>query len=104
MEFKKNIELSPKKLPVPTIWLKMWKLNLSFNCLQNWIPRTEFPRASNGGEKVQSPRIPGTTTIIAPDTPLLAGSPTYNTIHCHFSIFTNPTKRIKIIHEMPFKK
>ena len=38
-------------------------------------PRTLFPAASRGGEKVARPPLPGDTVTIPPLTPLLAGSP-----------------------------
>src|SRR5215469_5850300 len=39
------------------------------------MPRTELPCSSSRGDHTQMPISPGTTSITAPDTPLLAGSP-----------------------------
>src|SRR5262245_12844008 len=56
----------------------MWKLKRLTSCLQNSIPRTELPRSSSRGDQTQMPITSGTTSINAPDTPLLAGSPMVN--------------------------
>src|SRR6516164_11433781 len=42
------------------------------------MPRTELPCSSSRGDHTQIPISPGTTSITAPDTPLLAGSPMVN--------------------------
>src|SRR5262249_28437073 len=42
---------------------------------QNSMPRTELPSSSSRGDQTQMPIRPGMTSISAPDTPLLAGSP-----------------------------
>src|SRR6185312_6734192 len=39
-------------------------------------PRTLLPASSSGGEKVAIPNWPGTTAMMPPPTPLLAGTPT----------------------------
>src|SRR4051794_34142574 len=42
------------------------------------MPRTLFPSGSSGGDQRQIPITLGTTTMSAPETPLLAGSPMEN--------------------------
>src|SRR5215472_17313 len=42
------------------------------------MPRTELPCSSNRGDHTHRPISPGMTSMIAPDTPLLAGSPMLN--------------------------
>src|SRR5215469_6656221 len=42
------------------------------------MPRTELPCSSSRGDHTVMPISPGTTSITAPDTPLLAGSPIVN--------------------------
>src|SRR5499427_7107229 len=42
------------------------------------MPRTELPCSSSRGDQTQMPIRPGITSISAPDTPLLAGSPIVN--------------------------
>lgn len=44
--------------------------------VQNWIPLTEFPSLSRGGDQHMIPITLGTTNRIPPDTPDLAGRPT----------------------------
>ena len=44
--------------------------------LQNWIPRTELPRESRGGDQSATAIRLGTTSRIQPLTPDLAGKPT----------------------------
>jgi hypothetical protein len=43
------------------------------------MPRTLLPFASNGGENTPSPNCPGSTAMMPPPTPLLAGMPTLKT-------------------------
>lgn len=43
---------------------------------QNLRPLTELPRESRGGDQVQMPMTLGMTSMMAPHTPDLAGSPT----------------------------
>ena len=45
--------------------------------MQNWTPRQEFPLVSRGGDQRQMPMVLGITRRTHPDTPDLAGSPTY---------------------------
>src|SRR5215469_11349592 len=45
---------------------------------QNSMPRTELPSSSSRGDHTAMPISPGTTSMTAPDTPLLAGSPMVN--------------------------
>ena len=40
------------------------------------MPRTEFPISSKGGDQRARPITPGMTSIMAPETPDLAGRPT----------------------------
>ena len=47
--------------------------------LQNWMPLTELPYMSSGGDQRQMPITFGTTSIIPPETPDLAGRPTWRT-------------------------
>ncbi len=42
---------------------------------QNSMPRTLLPTESSRGDQVQKPMTLGITTMIAPETPLLAGRP-----------------------------
>lgn len=44
---------------------------------QKCIPRTLFPTLSSGGDQHITPMMLGTTSSIAPDTPDLAGKPTW---------------------------
>lgn len=44
---------------------------------ENWIPLTLLPYSSSGGDHIQMPQMLGTTSKTIPDTPDLAGSPTY---------------------------
>lgn len=44
--------------------------------VQNWIPLTELPSLSSGGDQHTMPITLGTTSRIPPDTPDLAGRPT----------------------------
>lgn len=44
--------------------------------VQNWIPLTELPSLSSGGDQHMMPITLGTTSRIPPDTPDLAGRPT----------------------------
>ena len=46
--------------------------------LQNWMPRSELPRVSRGGDQSATHITLGTTRRMAPDTPDLAGRPTLN--------------------------
>ena len=50
--------------------------NRSESSRKTAMPRTLFPFASSGGEKMPIPNRPGTTPKMPPDTPLLAGMPT----------------------------
>ena len=43
--------------------------------LQTRMPRKLLPRASSGGEKTPMPSWPGSTAMMPPETPLLAGMP-----------------------------
>src|SRR5690348_16425088 len=42
------------------------------------MPRTELPCSSSRGDQMPMPISPGMTSITAPETPLLAGSPMVN--------------------------
>ena len=53
-----------------------WKLKLETSSLQNWIPRTELPRESSGGDQRATAIRLGTTRRTQPLTPDLAGKPT----------------------------
>jgi hypothetical protein len=44
--------------------------------LQTSTPRTLLPRSSSAGEKMPMPSCPGSTAMMPPPTPLLAGMPT----------------------------
>lgn len=57
-----------------------WSLRtfLTSRTVQNWIPLTEFPSLSSGGDQHIIPITLGTTNRIPPDTPDLAGRPTYS--------------------------
>ena len=46
--------------------------------MQNWMPRSELPRVSRGGDQSATHITLGTTSRMAPDTPDLAGRPTLN--------------------------
>lgn len=52
-----------------------------FSTVQNWIPRTLLPSLSRGGDQHIMPITLGTTSRMPPETPDLAGRPTYNTMH-----------------------
>ncbi len=47
--------------------------------MQNWIPRTLLPSLSRGGDQHTMPITLGTTSRMPPETPDLAGRPTYRT-------------------------
>lgn len=57
---------------------KLWKLYRFTNSSQNFIPRTELPHLSSGGDHKHIPITFGITTKISPETELLAGNPTLN--------------------------
>ena len=58
------------------------------------MPLTLFPHLSSGGDQIHMPQTLGMTSRITPDTPDLAGSPTYNSNIYHTS---ETTKYLKLI-------
>ena len=58
--------------------LKMCSLRFSIICRMASCALTELPAASIGGEKAAIPKMPGSTPMIPPPTPDLAGMPQLN--------------------------